>query len=179
MTFAEFEEKYKGFDVETASFEDELAYRQDAFDMYETEGFTDTFETPYEECSEYNGKKYEIVRRSSYENGDCDMENLPQWIIKFEDGKEINAYPEEICKLEVNMREVEERKATFEEMSKEFKITSVTREDLEMRGFDTTNITDEQMERLAQKMCDDYLEQMFWISLDIIAEDIIGIPKKK
>ena len=69
--------------------------------------------------------------------------------------------------------------ATLEEMSKEFKITSVTREDLEMRGFDTTNITDEQMERLAQKMCDDYLEQMFWISLDIIAEDIIGIPKKK
>lgn len=68
---------------------------------------------------------------------------------------------------------------TFEEMSKEFKITSVTREDLESRGFDTTNITDEQMERLAQKMCDDYLEQMFWISLDIIAEDIIGIPKKK
>ena len=69
--------------------------------------------------------------------------------------------------------------ATIEEMSKEFEITSVTREDLESRGFDTTNITDEQMERLAQKMCDDYLEQMFWISLDIIAEDIIGIPKKK
>ena len=69
--------------------------------------------------------------------------------------------------------------ATLEEMSKEFKITSVTREDLESRDFDTTNITDEQMERLAQKMCDDYLEQMFWISLDIIAEDIIGIPKKK
>ena len=69
--------------------------------------------------------------------------------------------------------------ATFEEMSKEFKITSVTREDLEYRGFDTTNITDEQMEELARKMCDDYLEQMFWISLDIIAEDIIGIPKRK
>lgn len=69
--------------------------------------------------------------------------------------------------------------ATTEEMNKGFKITSVTREDLEMRGFDTTNITDAQMERLAQKMCDDYLEQMFWISLDIIAEDIIGIPKKK
>ena len=32
------------------------------------------------------------------------MENLPQWIIKFEDGKEINAYPEEICKLEVEER---------------------------------------------------------------------------
>lgn len=69
--------------------------------------------------------------------------------------------------------------ATIEEMSKEFEITSVSREDLESRGFDTTNITDEQMEELARKMCDDYLEQMFWISLDIIAEDIIGIPKKK
>lgn len=69
--------------------------------------------------------------------------------------------------------------ATIEEMNKEFEITSVTREDLESRGFDTTNITDEQMEKLARKMCDDYLEQMFWISLDIIAEDIIGIPKKK
>ena len=69
--------------------------------------------------------------------------------------------------------------ATLEEMSKEFEITSVSREDLEYRGFDTTNITDAQMERLARKMCDDYLEQMFWISLDIIAEDIMGIPKKK
>ena len=68
--------------------------------------------------------------------------------------------------------------ATTEEMNKEFNITSVTREDLEMRGFDTTNITDAQMERLAQKMCDDYLEQMFWISLDIIAEDIMGFKKK-
>ena len=69
--------------------------------------------------------------------------------------------------------------ATLEEMSKEFEITSVTREDLESRGFDTTNITDAQIEELARKMCDDYLEQMFWISLDIIAEDIMGIPKKK
>ena len=68
--------------------------------------------------------------------------------------------------------------ATTEEMNKEFKITSVTREDLEMRGFDTTNITDAQMEELARKMCDDYLEQMFWISLDIIAEDIMGFKKK-
>ena len=69
--------------------------------------------------------------------------------------------------------------ATTEEMNKWFNITSVSREDLESRGFDTTNITDAQMEELARKMCDDYLEQMFWISLDIIAEDIMGIPKRK
>ena len=63
-------------------------------------------------------------------------------------------------------------------MDKGFNITSVSREDLESRGFDTTNITDAQMEELARKMCDDYLEQMFWISLDIIAEDIMGFKKK-
>ena len=68
--------------------------------------------------------------------------------------------------------------AEIERMSKEFKITSVTREDLEDRGFDTTNITDTQMEELARRMCNDYLEQMFWISMDIIAEDIMNFPKK-
>lgn len=68
--------------------------------------------------------------------------------------------------------------AEIERMSKEFKITSVTREDLEDRGFDTTNITDAQMEELARRMCSDYLEQMFWISMDIIAEDIMNFPKK-
>ena len=110
MTFKEFIEKYKGQDVMEMSFEEEFFYRMDAFDMYETEGFAETFNTPYEECSEYNGQKYEIVRRASYVDGDCDMECLPQWIIKFADGKEINAYPEDICKLEVNFRELEEKK---------------------------------------------------------------------
>ena len=109
MTFAEFTKKYKGQDVMEMSFEEEYKYKQDQFEMYETEGFTDTFNTPYEECSEYNGQKYELVRRASYENGDCDMECLPQWIIKFADGKEINAYAEDICKLEVNFREIEEK----------------------------------------------------------------------
>ena len=68
--------------------------------------------------------------------------------------------------------------AEIERMSKEFKITSVTREDLEDRGFDTTNITDAQMEELARRMCNDYLEQMFWLSMEIIAEDIMKFPKK-
>ena len=63
-------------------------------------------------------------------------------------------------------------------MDKEFEITSVTRQDLEDRGFDTTNITDAQMEELARRMCNDYLEQMFWLSMEIIAEDIMKFPKK-
>lgn len=88
---------------------------------------------------------------------------------------------EEIGDVEVrNAKEHEQMMhlAEIERMGKGFNITSVSREDLESRGFDTTNITDAQMEELARKMCDDYLEQMFWISLDIIAEDIMGFKKK-
>lgn len=58
-----------------------------------------------------------------------------------------------------------------------FPITSVSRADLESKGFDTSEITDDQMKRLASKMADDYLEQMYWISMKIIAEEL-GFPKK-
>ena len=88
---------------------------------------------------------------------------------------------EEIGYVEVrNAKEHEQTMhlAEIERMGKEFKITSVTREDLEDRGFDTTNITDVQMEELARRMCNDYLEQMFWLSMEIIAEDIMKFPKK-
>lgn len=81
----------------------------------------------------------------------------------------------EIGCVEVRNADEHER----ESLDKEFKITSVCRADLEDRGFDVSNITDAQMEELAKRMCTDYLEQMFWISLDIIAEDIMGLPKKK
>lgn len=58
-----------------------------------------------------------------------------------------------------------------------FPITSVSREDLEERGFDTSGVSDAKMERLASKMADDYLEQLFWTSLDILAE-LQGIPRR-
>ncbi len=58
-----------------------------------------------------------------------------------------------------------------------FPITSVSREDLKAKGFDTSKVSDAEMERLASKMADDYCEQMFWISLDILAE-LHGIPKR-
>lgn len=58
-----------------------------------------------------------------------------------------------------------------------FPITTVTREELDLKGFDTREVSDETMQRLASKMADDYVNQMFWESLDIIAEDQ-GIPRK-
>ena len=53
-----------------------------------------------------------------------------------------------------------------------FHSTSVSREDLQAYGFDTRSVTDAQMCRLAQKMANDYCEQLFWSSMEIIAEGL-------
>jgi lipoate synthase len=58
-----------------------------------------------------------------------------------------------------------------------FYITSVHRDDLEDAKMDVSHVTDGQMETIARKMADDYLEQMYWISLPIIAE-YAGVPKQ-
>lgn len=58
-----------------------------------------------------------------------------------------------------------------------FVITRIHRDDLEAAGFDTTNVSDETMEELARKMCNDYLEQLYWYSMETLAE-LMGIPKK-
>ncbi len=59
----------------------------------------------------------------------------------------------------------------------DFPITSVCRADLESIGFDTTTVDDATMEELAEKLADDYCDQLFWSSLEIIAE-YLEIPKR-
>ena len=44
-----------------------------------------------------------------------------------------------------------------------FPITSVHRDDLEGQGFDVEKISDDDMQNLAEKMADDYCEQLFCI----------------
>lgn len=63
-------------------------------------------------------------------------------------------------------------------MKESFVITRVSREDLEALGFDTSEVSDDTMERLANKLGNDYCEQLFWTSLDILAE-YMEIPKKE
>ena len=63
-------------------------------------------------------------------------------------------------------------------LDKGFKITSVAREDLEYLGFNTSRVNETTMKRLASKMADDYCEQLFWSSLQIIAEGL-NIPTRK
>lgn len=68
-----------------------------------------------------------------------------------------------------------------EELLKEegfFYVTSVHRDDLEERGFDVSGVTDDQMKRLASRMCDDYCMQLFFDSMDLLAGEM-GFPHKK
>jgi hypothetical protein len=59
-----------------------------------------------------------------------------------------------------------------------FKVTYVHRNDLVTKGFNPAEVTDEQMEELAEKMGEAYTgSDCFWIDLDIIAKDI-GIPRQ-
>ena len=59
-----------------------------------------------------------------------------------------------------------------------FPITSVCRDDLEEVGFDTKNVDDSTMSKLASKMADAYCEFAFWDDLEIIAE-YLKIKKHK
>lgn len=97
--FEELNAAYPNLNTEEGlSFDDMLAYVQDSFDLYEKFGFKDKFDTPYEDYQKYNGQSFEVVRRMSYVNDNIHLECLPKWIIRFEDGVEIEAWPEEICK---------------------------------------------------------------------------------
>ena len=57
----------------------------------------------------------------------------------------------------------------------DFPITSVCRADLESIGYDASEVDDATKE-LSEKLADDYCEQLFWSSLEIIA-DCLNIPK--
>ena len=63
-------------------------------------------------------------------------------------------------------------------MKEEFVISVLSRADLEALGFDVSSVDDDTMQRLADKLGDDYCEQLFWTSLDITAK-YLEIPKKQ
>lgn len=73
----------------------------------------------------------------------------------------------------------EERQFIRELNAGYFPITSVHRNDLEGQGFDVEKISDDDMQNLAEKMADDYCEQLFWPSMEIIAGEILSFPKVK
>jgi len=60
--------------------------------------------------------------------------------------------------------------------NKSFEISALSEEDLQYLGFDTSGLDDSTMERIASKMGDNYCDQLYWDSLQVIAE-CMGIPK--
>ena len=81
-------------------FETELEFIEDAFNMYETSGFSATYHSIYKDETDFNGVAFQVIGRASYKDGDCDFEQLPMWHIEFEDGTKYMAFPEEITKIE-------------------------------------------------------------------------------
>jgi len=59
-----------------------------------------------------------------------------------------------------------------------FIITRLHRDDIKSRGF-KEEFTDEEMKYIASKMADDYLNQLYWGSLDIIVENVINQRENK
>ena len=59
-----------------------------------------------------------------------------------------------------------------------FSISRLHRDDLEAAGFDAKDVDDATMERMADKMGDDYVAQLFWNHLPVFAEEF-GVPRKE
>jgi len=57
-------------------------------------------------------------------------------------------------------------------------ITTVSLQDLDAAGFDTTNVSEETVTRIAGMMEDSYLEDGYWHDLRAAANKL-NIPKKK
>ena len=56
-----------------------------------------------------------------------------------------------------------------------FKVSYIHRDDLKFKGFDVSNVTDEDMRDIATVMNDVYLDGEFWDDLEYAA-DKIGVP---
>lgn len=56
----------------------------------------ETFQSPYEQYAERNGQAFEIIQEINIPDHDHDGEVLPMYVVRFPDGEEIEAWPEEL-----------------------------------------------------------------------------------
>lgn len=96
----DFDAKWDDVNVDALDDDMFLTYKNDAFEMYENTGFSETYHSLYDDETIHNGKRFKVIKRADYTKGDCDMEQLPMWYIEFEDGTSHMAFPEEIAKVE-------------------------------------------------------------------------------
>ena len=98
MTKIEFDKKWNGIKVDNMTDAQLVEFKNDCFDLYESTGFIDRFDSPYDDEGEHNGMAFKVVRRAN--TSECDLEAMPIWFIEFENGDTAYCYPEEICVLE-------------------------------------------------------------------------------
>ena len=99
MTEREFDTKWgQDANADKMSYEELAEFKNDCFEMYEETGFIEKFDSPYDDQGEHNGMKFDVLRRATTD--EVDMEYMPVWEIKFENGDIAYCYPEEICKIE-------------------------------------------------------------------------------
>jgi hypothetical protein len=98
-----FHKKWDGVDIESIPYEQFKEFKEDCFDLYEKTGFLKRFDSPYDEFNEHNGMMFEVVRRATEfkdGEGEVDLESMPVWVVRFENGEEGYCYPEEIAVIE-------------------------------------------------------------------------------
>lgn len=96
MTKEEFKNKWGSVEADNLNEKDFAAFKNDCFLLYESSGWKNSFYSPYESENKNNGKPFTVLRRAT--TGEYDVEQLPCWLIRFDDGKETFAFPEDICK---------------------------------------------------------------------------------
>ena len=94
----DFTEKWAGVKVDDLPDDKFREFKEDCFNFYEQTGFLELFDSPYDEYGEHNGMRFEVIRRATEE--ECDLEAMPLWFIRFENGDEAYCYPEEIALAE-------------------------------------------------------------------------------
>lgn len=80
-------------------------------------------------------------------------------------------------KVELSLDELKQIVEIMPQVTGDFPICSICRDDLAGKGYDVEKIDDSNMERLDSKLGDDYCEQLFWGSMEIIA-DGMELPKE-
>lgn len=136
-----------------------------------------------------NGCFYDVYRHDVYMGeldpycADCDFDEIDTESEDFDEEGFMNAIEDILIDAVINgelyphVCSVKTMKKNENEKKVYFPITSVSRDDLDALGFDTKDVSDSTMEHLAKKMADDYMEQLYWTSLRIIAE-YLEIPEK-
>ncbi len=103
MTKAEINAKYPEYRDEM-SVEREKEYVNDCFDYYEQEGFAKVFWSQGGDFKDYHFKPFKVIGRVPAfdgKNNGVELELLPMWYIRFEDGFKMAAYPDECIASEM------------------------------------------------------------------------------